>query len=227
MANNPFVPNSAVAEVTAQASRYITNPKQLPIVAIHKLALAIKYSVSTQYKSDNPLFFTQMAYDGAVSAITAADDYVTVLSATGSGFAFDFVLPTHSAAYRSTARITVDGTAYTITQSADQTALWRMVIGALTTGYSVQGIGTAAVAGDFLGPNGAWDAGFNRAKIGGVCQYGASTSDVLTLPPEFSLMSYNMPMLRFESSLLVEMKCSLLSATAVDKQCGCTFRMDL
>lgn len=212
---------------STQASRYITNPKHLPIIAIHRLALAIKYGISSQYKSDNALFFTQMAYGGAVSAITAADAYVTVTSQTGPGFLFNLVLPTHSAAYRSTTRITVDGIVYTITQSADQTALWRMIIGALTTGYSIQGVGTAAVAGDFLGPNGAWDAGFNRAKIGGVCQYGASTSDILTIPPESSLMSYNMPMLRFESSLLIEMKCNLLSADAIDKQCGVTFRMDL
>ena len=208
-------------------SRYITNPKHLPIVSIVSAGLNIKSAIGAVSVANVAGFFTALALDGADSAITVADTYVTVADLSGAGFAFDFVLPTHSAAHRSTARITVDGTVYTITQSADQTALWRMVIGPLTIGKSTVGIATAAIAGDIIMPNGAWDAGFNRAKIGGVRQYGASSADFLTVPSESAIMSYNMPMLRFESSLLIEMKCNLLSADAVEKQCGATFRMDL
>lgn len=207
--------------------RYITNPKHLPILSINQAGLGIKTAITTTSVANTAGFFTALALDGAESAITVADTYVTVTSQTGAGFLFNLVLPTHSAAHRSTARITIDGVIYTITQSADQTALWRMVIGALSIGKSTAGIATAAVAGDTIDPNGAWDAGFNRAKIGGVRQYGASASDLLTVPSESAIMTYNMPMLRFESSLLVEMKCSLLSGTAADKQCGATFRMDL
>lgn len=219
--------SGSLSTYTGGGSRYLTNPKHLPIISLVKSGLAIKEGITTQTLSSVAGFFTALARDGASSAITVADTYVTVTNQTGPGFLFDLVLPTHSAAHRSTARVTIDGTVYTITQSADQTATWRTVIGALTVGASVTSITTASVSGDIPLPNASFDAGFKNAKIGGVRQYGSSGADVLVVPSESAIMTYGMPMLRFESSLLIEMKCNLLSADAVEKQCGATFRMDL
>lgn len=208
-------------------SRWVTNPKHLPRLAILQTALNIKTGIGAQSLSSVAGFYTAMARDGAESAITVADTYVTVASLTGAGFLFNAVLPTHSAGYRPTVRITVDGTVYTISPSADQTALWRMVLGPLTIGTSIAGVAAAAIAGDVLPANGAWDSGFTNAKIGGLRQYGASSADFLGIPTESAIQTNNWPALRFESSLVVEMKCNLLSGTAAHKQCGITYLLDL
>lgn len=55
----------------------------------------------------------------------------------------------------------------------------------------------------------------------------ASTNGVLGVPSPDAALSYGFPVLRFESSLKVEVKCSGLSGTAADKQCGVTYRLDL
>lgn len=208
-------------------SRFITNPKHLPIVSVVQTALNIKEGTTTKTLASAAGFHTAMARDGATASITVADTYVTVANLTGSGFLFNAVSPTHTAGFIPTMRITVDGIQYVIAPSANQTLNWRMVLGATIPGVSVALPATATIVSDVPLPNGGWDAGFFASKVGGVRQYGDSSSAFMSIPSESAILSSNMPVLRFESSLLIEMKASLLSANAVDKKCSVSYRLDL
>lgn len=214
------------ATTTSSGSRYTTNPKHLPLLSVREASLNIKNTSSTQQLASVAGFWTSLAKDGATAAITVADTYVTVCSLTGAGFLFNVISPTHTAGFIPTFRITVDGTQYVIAPSANQTLAWRMVLGAVTMGTSIASPTLASVAGDMLVPNGAFDAAFVNAKIGGVRQYGGGASDFLGVPSETAIMSNQLAMLRFESSLVVEVKANLLSGTANDKNCGATYKMD-
>ncbi len=164
-------------------------------------------------------FFTALALRGAQTSIAVADTYVTVANISGSGFLANCVSPTHTATHTPTIRITVDGTAYTIAPSAVQPLSSRMVLGPTSSGASVGAI-------EALSLNGGSDNGFLNAAVGGLNQIVTGNTAISLMTPE-GLLSYGYQLLRFESSLLVEIKCSLLSANAVDKQCGATYILDL
>lgn len=207
-------------------SRWINNPKHLARISVFNTKLSLKTAQSTTAKSDASGFFTALALRGASTSITVADTYVTVANLTGAGFLVNCVSPTHSGTFTPTIRITIDGTVYTIAPSAAQTALNRMVLGPLTPGASASAAATAATAYDIVVPNGSQENGFSIAAVGGVNQITSAGVEAFIVTPE-SALSYGMQVLRFESSCLVEMKASLLSGTAVDKQCGATYIMDL
>jgi hypothetical protein len=211
----------------ASGSRFITNPKHMPLLSVREASLNIKNTGTTQQLASVAGFWTALARDGATAAITVADTYVTVCSLSGAGFLFNVISTTHTAGFIPTFRITVDGTQYVIAPSANQTLAWRMVLGAVTMGTSIAASTTAAVAGDIIVPNGSFDAAFPNAKIGGVRQYGGAANDFLGVPSETAIMSNQLAMLRFESSLVVEVKCNLLSGTANDKNCGATYKLDV
>ena len=207
-------------------SRWITNPKHLPIFSITDAGLAVKSAANTVSVSNAAGFHTAMALQGASTSITVADTYVTVANQSGGGFLFHCVSPTHSGAFTPTIRLTLDGVAYTFAPSATFAAQKRLVIGAGTPwGPTTTIAGTYSEAQVQL-PNSYGDTGF-QARVGGVNSRVSAAGNGIGLPEESILMSFNMPFLRFESSCLIEMKCSLLSAVAVDKQCSAAFRMDL
>jgi hypothetical protein len=219
--------SATARQLIGGGGRFITNPKHMPLLSVIQTALNAKTSPTAQSIASVAGFWTAIARDGATAAITVADTYVTVCSLSGAGFLFNVISPTHTAGFIPTFRITVDGTQYVIAPSANQTLAWRMVLGAVTMGTSTTGIATASVAGDIIVPNGAFDVAFANAKIGGVRQYGASAVDFLGIPSETAIMSNQLAMLRFESSLVVEVKASLLSGTANDKNCGATYKLDV
>ena len=203
-------------------SRWITNPKHLNCISNAKANISLKAASTTIHASSAAAFFTSAAVRGAQASITVANTYVTVANLTGSGFAFNFISPTHDGTFTPTIRITVDGTVYTIAPSAVAAAGNRLVIGPTTSGY-ISASTVATLGPDISGVNSAQDHGFTGSMVGGV----QTVSGTVGIPsPEFAL-SLGMQALRFESSLLVEMKASGLSATAVDKQCAVTYRLDL
>ena len=203
-------------------SRWITNPKHLNCISNAKANISLKAAPAAIHASSAAAFFTSAAVRGAQASITVADTYVTVANLTGSGFAFNFISPTHDGTFTPTIRITVDGTVYTIAPSAVAAAGNRLVIGPTTSGF-ISASTVATLGPDISGVNSAQDHGFTGSMVGGV----QTVSGTVGIPsPEFAL-SLGMQALRFESSLLVEMKASGLSATAVDKQCAVTYRLDL
>jgi len=208
-------------------NRWISNPKHLPLLSVREAALNIKEGTTTKTLSSVSGFYTAMARDGATAAITVADTYVTVCTLSGGGFLFHAISPTHTAGFIPTMRITVDGTQYVIAPSANQTAAWRMVLGPTMPGVSIAFPSTASVVSDIALPNGGLDSGFTNARVGGVHQYGDSSSAFISIPSQQSILALGMAALRFESSLVVEMKASLLSGTANDKNCAVSYRLDV
>ena len=200
-------------------SRWITNPKHLGRLSVQNTKLFAKLTNSTTANSSVAGFFTAVALRGAQTSITVADTYVTVANITGSGFLVNCVSPTHTATFTPTIRITVDGVAYTIAPSAAQPIAHRMLLGPHTVAPSVS-------TNESFSPNGGSDNGFWTAQTGGLVQVTSSQVDVALQTPE-AAMAYGLPMLRFEQSILVEMKASLLSGTAVDKQCCASYVLDL
>jgi len=206
----------------AKNGRWITNPKHMPLVAVSGTNLLLKTSDTTSQNATTAAFYTALALRGAVASISVADTYVTVANLTGAGFLMNLVSPTHTAGFIPTFRLTIDGTVYTIAPSANQSSSARMILGPLVAGYSISAISTAAVAGDSVGPNAPADPGFSGVITGGL-----PVVALASVPTPETILSMGWPALRFESSCLVEMKASLLSGTATDKQCGATYRMDL
>lgn len=206
-------------------SRWITNPKHLPLLSIPGSLLFVKTDAATANNAGASAFYSAIANRGAQTSITVADTYVTVANLSGAGFLFSCVSPTHSASATPTIRITVDGQQYTIAPSAAQAAGKRLVLGAMIPGYSTNA--TAAVGTDLIGPNTYADSGIGAtaAPVGGVGSI-VSGGNISIPSPEW-VLAYNLAALRFETSCLIEMKCSLLSGTAVDKQCGATYRLDV
>ena len=218
--------SGSLSTYTGGGSRYLTNPKHLNALSVAKANIKLKTSSTGVSDLSAGAGFTALALRGLQTSITIADTYVTVGSLTGPGFAFNFVSPTHDGGtHTPTMRITVDGTVYTIAPSAAQAIGNRMVLGPTTLG--IPSTSTAATIGsDLSGINSASDIGFVGSSAGGLVVL-SGAGQVVSFPTPEEALSYMMQCLRFESSLLVEMKCSALSGTAVDKQCGFTFRMDL
>lgn len=197
-------------------SRWITNPKHLPICIATEPNTKLKTAAGTNTTIGSA--WSNIAAEGASTSIVTADTYVTVANLSGSGFLFNAFSPSHSSAFRPTIRLTVDGTVYTISPTADITgAAIRMILGA------VQAASPLIAAGDAVLPNGPSDPGFGSTKTGGISL--AATAVGVMLPQW--MLAYGYPVLRFESSLLIEMKTNILTGVAAEKICGATYRMDL
>lgn len=206
-------------------SRWITNPKHLNLIVNADNRTQLKTAVGGMANASAAGFYTGMGHRGAQASISVANTYVTLANLTGAGFLFNAVAPMHSAGYTPTMRITVDGVEYLITSSTPLATATRLVLGPLMPGGTTAAVASASLAGDIIGPNSPHDAGFKVDRVAGIAQ-GDSTTYFSLMTPEV-ILSLNMQCLRFEQSLKVEMKSDLLSAVAVDKQCGVTYRLDL
>ena len=210
---------------SAGGSRWITNPKHMPIAAFASTDLNLKTAIALVVSSNTAGFYTNLAFRGATSSITGAATLVTVANVTsGSGFLCNVVSPTHTASFTPTFVITIDGVAYTIAPSATIASGKRLVLGPVSYGIpTTTALASATLVDHLHDGNCAADAGFSAALTGGVAM-ADGTCGLLT--PE-AIINFGLPTLRFEQSLKVEMMASLLSVNAVDKQCGATYRLDL
>lgn len=225
MANNPFVPQVASSSGSS-GNRWITNPKQLPITVVNQSNFYLKTAIgaSTNCSAANATtFFNAMALKGAQASVAVADTYVTFASLTGSGLLFNVVCATNTGAgYTPTLRITVDGVVYIITSSGALSAVQRLVVGAIVPALpSISAVAT--IGTDIVSPNAGADVGFQSASVGGLM---AMLNNCGITSPE-NIMAYNMPMLRFEQSLLVEMKTSLLASSTGDRLGGVSYRLEV
>lgn len=221
----PNQPGGSAAQ-SGGGNRWITNPKHMALFVPLQTRLSLKTAQLAEIDASTAGFFTALALRGASTSISVAATYATVCNLTGAGFLFNAVSPGHSASFIPTFRITVDGTVYVIAPSAAQTAGNRMVMGPITPGLpSISAGASAPINADLVGINGSNDPGFTLGLTGGIAV--GSNISYFGIPTPEIILSYGMQCLRFEKSLKVEMMCDLLSGTAVDKQCGVTFRMDL
>ena len=212
MAGNPLVQQSATT--TVASGRWVTNPKHLPLNFATANVISMKRAAATIDTSNVATFWTAFALRGAQTSITGADTYVTLadISSDNGGFLVNVVCPHDSAGTTmQTIRITTDNVVYVIAPTAVLTANSRLVLGPVATNANAT-LANAATIG------GGGDAGFSGTAVGGV----NNSISLVVVPPE-SAMSYGMPVLRFESSLKVEVKCSVLSVTDTAKQCGASW----
>lgn len=203
---------------------FITDPRHMPHTRINDANLFVKDAVNTVKASNNAAFFTALALQGAASAITVADTFVTLLNYSGGGgFLFHVVAPTHSGNNTQTIEYTVDGApAITIANTAVFAAQSRLVMGAITPGApTVSNAGTYTEAQVLL-PGGYGDIGF-QTRIGGI---NSRATGLAGLIDESVIMANRLACLRWEQSIQVRVKNSGLSAVAVDKQCGCAYKVD-
>ena len=220
MANNPFVPQTATVNSSA-GGRWITNPKHMPLAACASTDLNLKNTSTGALLSNVAGFFTSLAVRGASTSITGAATRVTVMDITGgSGLLCNLVGPAHSA-HITTFEITLDGVLTVIAPSANLAG--RLVLGPVSYGVpTTASIGAATLVEHLHDGNCADDYGFDAALAGDVVQFGGPVG---LLTPE-AIINFNLPCLRFFESCKVEMMCSGYSGTAVDRQCGATYRLD-
>lgn len=206
-------------------SRYITDPRQLPITVIAEAKLYIKTNQtarSTCSDVNAATFFGNLAYRGAQASVSVADTYVTCATLSGRGRLYLVIPPSYAGgAFTPTARITIDGTVYTIAPSTTISASNRLVIGATTPGTPTIASGGTYDTTDFALPNSYNDGGFISAMVGGFYN---TTSNIGIVTPEV-IEAYNMPFIQFDSSCVVEFKTSLLAAGTGDKIGGAVYRM--
>lgn len=210
----------------AGGGRWITNPKHLPLHVMQSATILVKTGTSGTAAANNSAIYTSLANRGAQASISVADTYVTIANLSGAGFLFNVISPTHSASFAPTIRITVDGTVYTFAPSSSISSGYRLLLGPLIPMQPATAAGnTASTVGDIPLPLSGNDPGFasGYGSVGGVPNIGGNSG---LLTPE-QILSMGWSCLRFEQSLLVEAKCSLLSGTAVDKSCAATYRLDL
>lgn len=213
-------------QTAAASSRWITDPRQLPITIQPEAQIYIKtaqnYSqVCTDGSAAN--FFSALALRGAQASVSVADTYVTCASLSGRGRLYCVIPPSYAGGvFTPTARITVDGIAYTIAPSTTIAANRRMVIGTVTPGVPGITAGATYSTADFSLPNSYNDQGFKDAMVGGF--FVSTTSNIALVAPEV-IEAYNLPFLQFESSCLIEFKTSLLATGSGDKTGGAVYRM--
>ena len=199
-----------------------TDPREMPLVAVASTDLNLKNTSTSVQLSNVGGFYTSLALRGAAASITGAATRVTVMDITGGGgLLCNLVGPMHSTAHITTFEITLDGVLTVIAPSANITR--RLVLGPVSYGVpTTASLGAATLVDHLHDGNCAADYGFNAALAGGVAQFGGPVG---LLTPE-AIINFNLPCLRFFESCKVEMMCSGYSGTAVDRQCGATYRLD-
>jgi len=171
-------------------------------------------------------FTTYLATQGAIANIIAADTYVTIASLSGGGFLFGVISPCCDAGSTNfaTFRITVDGIVYTITSPSTITggvitSANRFMIGSFAEGQT-QKTATTEVVSIGVGNFGNYS---NYSASGGIVR--VPTSGVIMLHNE-QILKYKFPLVRFESSLLVEVKFSAYVVTAPYPRCSAQYQLD-
>ena len=183
--------------------------------------------ITSAYLGLDSTFTTYLATQGAIANISAADTYITVANLTGGGFLFGIISPCCDADTTNfaTFRVTVDGIMYTITSpatingAAAITSANRFIIGSFAEGMTqITAINDVISTG--VGNFGNYNT-YNA--IGGIVR--VPTSGVIMLHNE-QILKYNFPLVRFESSLLVEVKFSAYVVTAPNPRCSAQYQLD-
>lgn len=207
------------------ASRWITDPRELPIIALPEAQLYIKTNINSQSTCSDAnaaSFFAAFEKKGVKMSVAVADTYVTPVDVTGRGRLYHIVAPTNTGvAYTPTVEITVDGVVYTIAPTSTIGASQRMVIGASHPGAANTAAVTTYTTSDFFTVGSYLDMGFDAANVSGIP---TSASNINIIAPQI-IENMNLPFLQFEKSLKVRYKTSLLASGTGDKIGGVSYRM--
>lgn len=201
---------------------FVTNPLELPRYSFSTLQM--KYSNSAAVASANSSsFWTFWDYSRQSATITAADTYVTVgevTSSTNGGFLINVIgIGVAAGTGTTTFRITVDGTAYTITSGSVPGAgytNWPCL------GYFLSGVqpenATTYDSRRTEHLNGYWSStNVNGMLDNGFYKPWDTTYGTVPIDDIFSG-----PKLKFESTIKVEVKSSVYLTSSERDRTGCT-----
>lgn len=209
---------------TRLGSKYTNNPKELPICAANVASVIIKSSNTTSAALNVAGVSATIAQKGARAAIIAADTYVTVANLLGAGILTGVITPFNTGAGSTVSiRLTVDGAAAVVfSQAIDDSEL--MILGALVPGFPEI---DATYSGHGGGVGLFYDGGFSGVSSGNLHEEANGVSYKI-LPTPHNVTSLGLPALRFNTSLLVEVKCSVLPATIDPNRYGMAiYRLDM
>ena len=163
--------------------------------------------------------WTDIANYGDTTQVTVDDTYATVTNvASGAGVLTHLFLPgATTAADVVTARITVDSTEYTLAFTLVN-ATDRFFAGVAKMQTYIRSTG-GAVGGELT--QASWGGGIES----GIANRAVASVGLLPMAPAEALQGGG-PLLRFESSLLVEMKSSDFSATNNRDYCAAVYTLD-
>ena len=197
------------------------DPRLLPVYEVDGAGTGLSlYDGGIAYGAGVAGFWTELALMGAQATGSTSDTYKEVCNITGSGILFHVVA--QSAANTTddtTFRITVDGTEYviaktqTLTTAASQSN--RLCMGACVDASKTALYTTAAVwLQTFSGSAASTDV----FKLG--------SGQIYMVPPSH-IINNGMPCLRFDESLVVEVKVTNVYGTGTyPAYCGATYILD-
>lgn len=173
--------------------------------------MRVKQTSSSVLISNGLSFWTdRMAHFGAVGFITAADTWVTICDVTGGGFLLNAIAPRPaSGSAIETIEITVDDVVTTF--SFNTTGAYRLCVGSFS---------------DYITTSSSSSSDYSR--------YPSSTGDVDGLrylnnvyvkDPHYLAME-GVPMIRFDQSMSIRMKCSVYQTTNYSHYCGASYFLD-
>lgn len=209
---------AAVDAISFGAGFEITDVDRFPFAGFAELRL--KDGKSTVYDATTAGFWTAFARHGAVGNVTTSNTYATIVNLTSSsgwmGNIVSCALYYFSGSTTLHIKLTLDGTAYEITTgsvAATGTAD-RLVIGPSFPGEPST-TGAGAGIGDDLSSD------FDAAQIASIPWH----DDGVVISPSHA-WSRGFPMLRFESSLKVEVKTSNYQTANNEHKAGVTYILD-
>lgn len=193
---------STLSQFLQKSGPWIATPRHFP----HKEAeVFIKDATTTSVQSNNDSFFTGACnVAGAYATVTGDDTYVTIANISGTGGWLGGVIsPQTNGSKLATIRLTIDGVQYTYSKTVSSI---RYAMGFFTAAKQTSNTATNVPA-----PNG-YDSYYNAAF------------DTMILTKD--ALSAGIPVLRFESSCLVEAKVQTRIGTNPGDRCGALYLLD-
>lgn len=184
--------------------------------------LTVKYTVSAAHNTTNINFFNTAALYGASNFITANNTWATICDLTGSGDLCNVVGPAFITNSNDTKiieiRITKDGieSVYTFNSTTGTNSGKRPLLGVVGSGSLANGDYTSA-----FDINGTQD--YFKPVFSGLIEHPVGT---VSLIPRYWFRMLNLPRLRFESSLKVEVRSNDYSTSSNAHYAAAIYHLD-
>lgn len=203
------------------AGRAFYSPRRLPALWAESAHIGAKCgAVSTAYWANSANLFSAIGGAfGAVHELTQAATYETLVNITGSGWLGWILSATYDAndaTHTQYIRLTVDGQTYEFSKAFTEPASavgYRAVLGAAIPARAA----VANNAGEYSVMGGYGDSGF---------RYAAGRQEYIALGQTQLGMAAGLAGLRFDRSLIVEVKTSLLASTDYYRTAACDYCLE-
>lgn len=191
-------------------------PAQLPVCLVVQANIYAKYGLaSISNLSVEACFSSYLANRGAVAQVTSADTWTTVCNISGGGY-LGWVVAPHTTS-DTMLRITSDGIARTITSTSNVSG-YRLFAGSFWGGYQATAVG-GTIPGSVAN---YYDRGYT-APTGSELFRKIQQGSVY---PTANMLVCGLPVLRFETSLLVEAKTAANGLSGANAYAGAAYCLD-